>query len=458
MRLSRLRPATVNDRIYKPIAPDDPAVRALAESIRQRGILEPLVITLDEVILSGHRRYAAAQVAGLSRVPVRRHPVYSTDPDFEVLLVSFNEQRVKTTPEAIREQVIRTSPDDAHNALLAHRKVESAKAFRRAENAGLCVLKPGAAARRSEITSVKRPMLDAAVAILQQYRDYWPLTLRQIHYRMLTRNVIRNTKLGTVYANNTQSYKDLSDLLTRARLDGEVPWEGMHDPTRPRTTWQQWDDVGSYVRGQIDSFLCGYRRNLLQSQTADVELVVEKITVQEIAERAASYYHVPVGVGRGYTSVTSLDETADRFRASGKDRFVLLIAGDLDPEGENICQTWAACMRDEHGVDDITPVKVGVNPDQVERYSLAPLPIKESSSRAAGFKKTHGGNVYELEAFEPAQLQTIIRDAIRDVLDLEAFAEEQRKESEDARYLMAYRSGVRELIREDGAFDMGGAR
>src|SRR5262249_41952387 len=193
-------------------------------------------------------------------------------------------------------------------------------------------------------------------------------------------------------------------------------WESMHDPTRPQTRWAQWDSVAPYVREQCDEFLCGYKRNLLQSQPAYVELVVEKLTVYDIAKRAAGYYHVPVGVGRGYSSVTSLDETADRFRASGKDRFILLIAGDFDPEGENICVTWAACLRDEHGVENITPVKVGVTPEQVGRYGLAPLPVKETSSRAAGFEAAHGKSVYELEAFEPDQFQAIIREAIRGVL------------------------------------------
>jgi hypothetical protein len=178
-----------------------------------------------------------------------------------------------------------------------------------------------------------------------------------------------------------------------------------------------------------------------------VELVVEKITVQDIAERAAGRYHIPVGVGRGYSSVTCLDETADRFRASGKDSFILLIAGDFDPEGENICETWAACLRDEHGVDNLTTVKVGVNPDQVEEYGLSPLPIKASSSRAAGFEAEHGTDVYELEAFEPDVLQGIIRDAIRNVIDLELFAEEQRLESEDARYLKACRTQVQDLLK-----------
>ncbi len=444
--LRTLKPAKINDAVYKPVSPGDPMIRALARDIEERGLLEPIVATIDDVIVSGHRRRAGCAVANLQTVPVRRINILSTDPRFESYLIAFNNQRVKSAQEAIREELVRTSPGDAHNTLLAHRKTESAKAHKRVSNSGLRVLKPDAAARRAAISDEKRPMLDAAVGVVEQYREFWPLTLRQIHYRLLTRDVFRNTKTKLKYDNTDKSYKDLSDLLGRARLSGLVPWESMHDPTRPRTAWRQWENVAEYTRQQLDGFLCDYKRNLLQSQPAYVELVVEKLTVQDIAERAAGHYHVPVGVGRGYTSISALEETAERFVASGKDHFVMLIAGDLDPEGENISETWAACLRDEHGVENLTVAKVGVNPTQVAEYGLPPLRVKETSSRHRKFVERHGAHVYELEAFEPNVLQQIIRDAIRDVLNLNLFAEEQRRESEDARLLMAYRKQVLGLM------------
>jgi hypothetical protein len=448
--IHRLRGAFLNDQIYKPVRPDDPSIRELAKDIAEAGeVLEPLMVTLDNVIVSGHRRRCAAGVAGISTVPVRRINILSTDPRFEKYLVWFNKQRVKTPGEQIKEEIIRTSPDDAYYELLSHRAVEEKKAFQRATDADLRIIDPALARRRCSISPAKQPMLAAAIAIMERYRSYWPLTLRQIHYRLLGKGVLRNAKNpDSVYANTEESYKDLSDLLVWARLAGDVPWESMHDPTRPRTCWIQYPNVGTYIRKQLDGFLCGYRRNLHQSQPAHVELVVEKITVQEIAERAAGPYQVPVGVGRGYSSVTNLEETAERFRASGKDRLILLVAGDFDPEGEDIVRTWAACLRDEHGVGDILPIKIGVNHEHVAQFNLAPLPIKETSSRAAGFEAAHGKNVYELEAFEPDQLQKLIREAIRNVLDLGRFAEEQRRESEDARYVMACRKQVLELLKD----------
>ena len=67
IRLSQLEPAPENDDLYRPVGFDDPEIQALARSIREHGIREPLVITLDNYILSGHRRYKAARLAGCGR-------------------------------------------------------------------------------------------------------------------------------------------------------------------------------------------------------------------------------------------------------------------------------------------------------------------------------------------------------------------------------------------------------
>jgi hypothetical protein len=207
-----LRPAHVNGVIYKDVGHDDPAVVALAENIKAVGrVLEALVVTRKgKVVVSGHRRLAAAKIASLAQVPVRYVNIDPDDPEFERLLVSFNDQRVKSAAEQIREEIVRTRRNDAYENLLNHHKLEQAKAYQRIEDSGLRVLDQSPARRRARITEVKWPMLAAVAAILNQYRDYWPLTLRQIHYRMLIRNVLRNAKVAdSLYRNTQNSYGDL---------------------------------------------------------------------------------------------------------------------------------------------------------------------------------------------------------------------------------------------------------
>ena len=57
-----LRPHPLNDEIYGDRADSD-----LVESIKTKGVLNPLLITATNFIISGHRRWAAASAAGQSR-------------------------------------------------------------------------------------------------------------------------------------------------------------------------------------------------------------------------------------------------------------------------------------------------------------------------------------------------------------------------------------------------------
>lgn len=51
--------------------PSQREFRGLVDDIRSRGILVNLLVTKDGLLLDGHRRLAAAQEAGISKVPVK---------------------------------------------------------------------------------------------------------------------------------------------------------------------------------------------------------------------------------------------------------------------------------------------------------------------------------------------------------------------------------------------------
>lgn len=92
--LTDLKPHPENKRIYAGCSVGD-----LVASMREVGILEPLVVNARNVIISGHRRFAAASAIGLDRVPVR---VESFD-DETLAIVQFNRQRLKTWSDRYRE-------------------------------------------------------------------------------------------------------------------------------------------------------------------------------------------------------------------------------------------------------------------------------------------------------------------------------------------------------------------
>jgi ParB-like chromosome segregation protein Spo0J len=96
--------------------------------MREHGVLQPLTVTRDGFILSGHRRYCAATLAGLESVPVVVEEITRDDPSFARLLVTHNQQRQKNVSELLAEQVVQRSADDAHRDLVQYRTERRNKA------------------------------------------------------------------------------------------------------------------------------------------------------------------------------------------------------------------------------------------------------------------------------------------------------------------------------------------
>lgn len=78
---------------------DDLSLKELAESIKQHGIIQPLIVSKTEsgyIIIAGERRWRAAQLAGLEQVPtVVRQP--QEQERLEIALIE-NVQRVDLSP------------------------------------------------------------------------------------------------------------------------------------------------------------------------------------------------------------------------------------------------------------------------------------------------------------------------------------------------------------------------
>jgi hypothetical protein len=295
----------------------------------------------------------------------------------------------------------------------------------------------GGRKQRAAISKAKADMMEAIRRILGERRQFWPLTDRQIHYPLLNDPpLIHASKPDSRYQNTKQSYKALCDLLTRARLAGEIPFSAIHDPTRPQKVWNCHREAGSFISTQLQDFLKGYYRDLLQSQPNHVEIVGEKNTILNIIGPVAADYCIPLTIGRGYSSLPPRYEMVQRFKKSGKSKLVLLALSDFDPEGENIAESFARSLRDDFHVESVVPIKVALTAKQVTEMQLPPqLKAKAGSSRRAKFVEKHGDDVFELEAVPPQQLQEILREAIDSVLDMKAFNAELAAEARDAAQL-----------------------
>jgi hypothetical protein len=444
---SAVEPAALNDQLYDPVDESDPSFVALAENIAENGILEPIVVSADGYILSGHRRHAAAVRLGLERIPVRiRHDVsYRDDPDkFLRLVASYNRQRVKTTAEQLREEIV-MSEDTSCTSVRRFRR-EAAMI----DEHGIVTLRHR---KRRSVIRDKTELREAVLTVLRDEQRNWPLSDRAVHYRLLNiPGLVRNDRTRTVYENTAECYNDVTNLLTRLRLDGSVPFKAIADETRPVTRWDTHACVGDFVRRECERFLTGYWRDLLQSQPNWLELLVEKNTVASQLRSVAATYTLPMTSGRGYSSLPPRKEMVDRFRRSGREKLVVVVVSDHDPEGEDIPGSFGVSLRDDFGIPtrQLRVVKAALTAHQVKTMDLHEGQLsKESSSRYQRFVELHGPRAWELESLTADHLREIVEASIRSLLDLEMFEQEVERERQEQEELEDRRQRLRQALVED---------
>ena len=110
---------------------------------------------------------------------------------------------------------------------------------------------------------VQMAKLDKVKEVLNQYREYWPLTLRQVYYQLVSKQFIEN---------KDTEYKMLSKLLKYARIDKYIPWNAIEDRVRAVHSYRGFDDKDSFIYQELSKFLTGYHRNLVQSQDVFIEV------------------------------------------------------------------------------------------------------------------------------------------------------------------------------------------
>jgi hypothetical protein len=224
----------------------------------------------------------------------------------------------------------------------------------------------------------------------------------------------------------------LCDLLTRARLDGKIPFDAIADPTRKFATWVLDRTPQQFFKRELDNFLNGYARDYQQSQPNYIEIVGEKNTIEGSIRDVAMGFCIPYTLGRGYCSIEPRYRMAQRFRKSGKEKLIVLILSDFDPEGEDIAHSFARSMRDDFGINDIQAKKVCLTYDQALDYELPQtFEIKKTSSRYPEFAAKYGDRAHELEALPAAEQSKLLEQAIDEALDIDAYNTELDAEKED---------------------------
>jgi ParB-like chromosome segregation protein Spo0J len=457
VRLSSIQPCPENDSIYAAPSTDDPDIIELVRSIRAYGLMEPIQISADNVIISGHRRRFCSILAGLSTVPAIRSAIsYQLDREaFLRLLVEANTQRKKSAGMLLREVAMKVDPEQAYEDLRKEqRDKEDERRF--GTRIGDQLLDWKDVSSRKKISKAKMPFLEAALRVIREHKEFWPLSVRSINYRLLgpSAPMRHASKPTSVFLNDRASYSDLCDLLSRGRIEGHVPWESIDDETRVEMLNNHFCNVGEFFEDQIKRFLSGYMRNRQQSQPGHIEIVAEKLTVKTILEGVAQGYSIPLTISRGQSGPTVKRKIAERFRRSKKKNLILLVVSDLDPAGETIAQNFRDDLESDFGIseDRIEVYRAGLNIGRVKEMDLEPsMEAKETSPTYASFVEKYGiTHAYELEAMRPADLQEALRTDIEAVMDMNAYRAELAQERKDAASIAAAKSLMIDFLKNQG--------
>jgi hypothetical protein len=354
------------------------------------------------------------------------------------------------TPAVLmREAAMKVDPAKAYQELRQDQKEKNEERL-----FGVDWVEASSIAGRKKISNAKLPLLNAAIVVINSHRQFWPLSVRQIHYRLLGDDapLKHASKPDSKYVNDEKSYKSLTELLARARVEGRFPWLSIADETRPEELNDHSWNAEDYTADQLKWFMRGYVRNKQQSQPDHIEIVAEKLTVKTILESVASDHSIPFSIARGHNGPTMKRKIAERFKRSKKENLILLCVTDLDPAGEAIVQNFKDDFEDDHGIagDRIKVCRAGLNMDRVEEFALEPsydTEEKEVSTKAAYDSKYGTTDAYELEAMEPEDLQNALIEDIEAVLDTDAYNSELEREEEDAVAIKVMKDAVTEFMK-----------
>lgn len=269
-------------------------------------------------------------------------------------------------------------------------------------------------------------LINEAIKVLNDFTAYHPLTLRQLYYQLVSRQILENT---------TPAYHRIGGALVKARQRGWVPWVVIEDRLRRPRQVAMWDSVQDFAEIAAKS----YRRNIWSEQPCYVEVWLEKEALAGIFEDALRDYRVTLNVGRGYDGWSSLHRGAVRFAEHDHKQSParVLYFGDFDPSGEDMVRS----LKERLKFFDCLPIvkKVALTREDIDRYNLPPNPAKMSDPRGAAFYAEHGNMTVELDALPPDVLVERLKEAVEEPLDLAALQATKSTESTE-------RQGIREAL------------
>lgn len=251
--------------------------------------------------------------------------------------------------------------------------------------------------------------IDNANEIIDAYRkEGYDLTLRQLYYQFVSRDLI---------ANKQSEYNRLGSIINDGRLAGLIDWSAIVDRTRNLSALGHWASPSDLI-SQDAAY---YQLDRWDDQPTRVEVWIEKEALAGVFERACRKYDVPFFSCRGYTSQSEMWSAAMRlqeYESNGQDTTILHF-GDHDPSGIDMTRDIQDRLRLFGTETQIH--RIALNHDQVLQYNPPPNPAKITDSRAAAYIAAYGRSSWELDALPPTVLGNLVEREIKDIMNLDLY-------------------------------------
>lgn len=261
-------------------------------------------------------------------------------------------------------------------------------------------------------------IIDRANAIIEEYAAQgYDLTLRQLYYQFVARDIIHNTQ---------QEYKRLGSIINDARLAGLIDWSRLVDRTRNLHELSHWASPAELV----DACAEQYRIDKWSTQKVRVEVWIEKEALAGVFERVCDELQCPFFACRGYTSQSEMwaaGQRLARIKKAGQ-KPIILHFGDHDPSGMDM--TRDITERLQMFMGGLRLERLALNMAQVDEYQPPPNPAKTTDARYVGYQELYGEESWELDALEPDVLASLVRDFVESVRDEKAWDAALRKEEQ----------------------------
>lgn len=286
--------------------------------------------------------------------------------------------------------------------------------------------------KSQRISGDRQLLIGHANTILESYdAEGYRLTLRQLYYQLVARNIIPN---------RVQEYSKLSNVMVAARMCGHTDWDFLED--RLRIPYLEYAVNG--VEEALEDTINQYKRDRQEGQPSLIEVWTEKDAVSNILRRVTKWYHVRLLVNRGYSSCSAMYRAAERFKTNKKPVAILYV-GDHDPSGLDMLRDIEERLF-EFETEMIEVVHVALTMEQIEEFNPPPNPAKVTDPRSTGYIARHGESSWELDALSPSDLERIVREAVDNYLDKEQFNAMLEEERSDIDRLLAVVEDMKEDI------------